>query len=248
MNQAASPIPSPAPIAVLSDLHGNLSALAAVRAELERIKPRAVIVLGDLVGYLMRPNQVVAEVRDTGWPTLIGNYDLAVLTGGAKGLKQYLKKGIGPESHKVFAWTNEQVNQASREFLSDLPGQIRMDLGGCQVLACHGSPDHVLHYVHPDHPEDDLGRMLVENQTDVLLMGHTHRPVIRQVGSGLVVNPGSVGKSKDHDPRASFALLHPGPEPRAEIVRVEFDLGAEAELLRERGMAEKVVAKLYQGI
>ncbi len=77
-----------APLAVLSDLHANLGALRAVSEDLERRGlGHRVLVLGDLVGYLTRPNQVATWVEQRGWQSLAGNYDRAVLAGGNPGIE-----------------------------------------------------------------------------------------------------------------------------------------------------------------
>jgi putative phosphoesterase len=235
-------------LAVLSDLHANLSACLALAADLHERQPDTVLVLGDLVGYLTRPDQVVDLVAKAGWTCVRGNYDQAVLLGGAEGVAQFLKPGLGPDPQAVFAWTEGQVGQASRRFLEALPTHLRLSLGGRRVLACHGSPQGIRNYVYPNHPEEDLAAWLEEGQADILLMGHTHRPFIRALPQGLVVNPGSVGKPKDGDPRACYALLDLGEEVKAHIVRLEYDLDLEAHLLRKAGLPASVVEKLSQGL
>ena len=121
-----------------------------------------------------------------------------------------------------------------------------MDTPAGRLLAVHGSPRAVRQYVYPDHPEDELTAWLDQTGAAILCMGHTHIPFVRRVGSGLVVNPGSVGKAKDGDPRASYALIEMGPEPRAQIVRLEWDIEAEAKLLRQAGLGS-MAERLAQG-
>ena len=233
-------------LAVLSDLHANLSALEAVKADLARRGVEHVLVLGDVVGYLSRPNRVAQAVAEAGWPCLAGNYDLAVLAGGDQGVDNFLRRGIGPEPKAVFAWTERWVRQGTRAFLSKLPHKIEMETPAGRLLAVHGSPRAVRQYVYPDHPEDELAAWLEQAGAAILCMGHTHIPFVRRVGGGLVVNPGSVGKAKDGDPRASYALIDPGPEPSAEIVRLEWDIATEARLLAEAGLGA-TAPRLAQG-
>lgn len=233
-------------LAVLSDLHANLSALRAVARDLARRGLDRVLVLGDLVGYLTRPNQVAALVQAAGWPCLAGNYDQAVLAGGPAGLAEFLKPGIGPEPRAVFAWTEQRVRPDTRNYLASLPSQITQELAGCRLLAAHGSPDDVRQYVRPDHPPQELATWLERAGAQVLCLGHTHVPFVRPLEGGLVLNPGSVGKSKDGDPRASYAIIELGPEPRAQIVRLDWDLEAEARRLIQAGLGWRV-ARLREG-
>src|SRR5689334_11322613 len=62
-------------IAVLADIHGNLTALEAVIADLNRTSPDVVIVGGDLVGSGSRPAEVVDRLRALAWPAVYGNTD-----------------------------------------------------------------------------------------------------------------------------------------------------------------------------
>jgi putative phosphoesterase len=233
-------------LAVLSDLHANLSALEAVKADLARRNVDHILVLGDLVGYLPRPNQVARAVADAGWQCLAGNYDLAVLTGGEPGVENFLRRGMGPGPRAVFAWTERRVRPGTREILSRLPHKIEQDTPAGRLLAVHGSPLAVRQYVYPDHPEEELAAWLEQAGAAILCMGHTHMPFVRRVGSGLVVNPGSVGTAKDGDPRASYALIDLAAVPQAEIVRLEWDMEAEARLLTEAGL-EHMAQRLAQG-
>lgn len=233
-------------LAVLSDLHANLSALRVVRADLARRGVERVLVLGDLVGYLARPNRVVEAVIAAGWQCIAGNYDLAVLQGGEQGADTYLKPGIGPEPRAVFAWTEQRVHSGTRDFLASLPSELRLGTPAGDLVAVHGSPDSVREYVFPDHPEEELAAWLGQAGARILCLGHTHQPFVRRVGEGLVLNPGSVGKSKDGDPRASYALVELEPEPRAEIVRLPWDIEAEARLLIGAGL-DSMVARLGAG-
>lgn len=224
-------------LAVLGDLHANLTALEAVEADLAKRGVERVVVLGDLVGYLARPNQVAARVAERGWPCLAGNYDRAVVTGGERGLEQFLKPGIGPRPRAVFHWTCRHLDPRTREFLAKQPEQLRFELAGHRFLACHGSPRGIRHYVYPDHDPTELGAWLTEAGVDCLLLAHTHRPFVLRLPHGLVLNPGSLGFPKDGDPRASYALVRADDDLQARIVRVDYDRRAEAELALKAGLA-----------
>ncbi len=238
----------PLRLAVLSDLHANLSALTAVSEDVRQRGVARVLVLGDLVGYLTRPNQVAALVAEQGWDCIAGNYDLAVLTGGRPAVDRYLKPGIGPEPLAVFHWTEAALDPATRAYLAGLPPRLQLNLAGRRILAVHGSPDQVRQYVLPDHPRAELEAWLAREAADLLLLGHTHQPfVARLAGGGLAVNPGSVGYPKDGDPRASYALIELGPEVAVQIIRVAYDASAEAQRLTAAGLPPSGAAKLLAG-
>ncbi len=224
-------------LAVLGDLHANLSALEAVEADLESRGVEMVVVLGDLVGYLARPNQVATRVARKGWPCLAGNYDRAVVTGGDHGVERFLKPGIGPRPRTVFHWTCRRITPQTKQFLASRPERLSFQIGGRRCLACHGSPRDIRQYVYPRHDPAELDAWLQEAGVECLFLAHTHQPFLRRLPHGLVLNPGSLGFPKDGDPRASYALIQAGRDLQARIVRVDYDLQAEARLARRAGLA-----------
>ena len=81
-----------------------------------------------------------------------------------------------------------------------------------RVRLVHGSPRKVNEYLFEDKPQRTFERIAALADCDVLVFGHTHKPWIHSYGGVLFVNCGSVGKPKDGDPRAAFALLEAGAE------------------------------------
>jgi diadenosine tetraphosphatase ApaH/serine/threonine PP2A family protein phosphatase len=79
-------------------------------------------------------------------------------------------------------------------------------------------------YLFADKPARTFERIVAGADCDVLVFGHTHQPWVREYGGVLFVNCGSVGKPKDGDPRAAFALLEvDGERMVADIERVDYD-------------------------
>ena len=235
-------------LAVLSDLHANLNALRAVITDLDQRRIQRVVVLGDVVGYLARPNRVAALVRQKGWPIIRGNYDQAVLEGPETGPDRFLKKGMGPEPRRIYEWTHRRVAPETLDFLSRLPLEYRFRFQGADCLAVHGSPENIRQYVKPDHDPAELAAWLVKEKADLLLMGHTHLPMVIRLKNGLVLNPGSVGKSKDGDPRASYAILTRGRTGlHAQIVKVEYDIQEEADLIEKQEFPASQIQRLLSG-
>ncbi len=235
-------------LAVLSDIHANLSALNAVVQDLKASGAQKVLVLGDLVGYLTRPNEVVQFVRTAGWECVVGNYDLAVLTGPEHGPARYLAPGLSEQALEVFRWSCQATGAQARRYLSGLAQRRKIEIAGRRILMVHASPAGIRDYVYPDTPDEKLSRWLNEEEVEVLLLGHTHIPFVRKLPKGLVVNPGSVGKSKDADPRASYALVELTPSGLyATIRRVAYDIDAEAALLKAAGFPQERITALYEG-
>ncbi len=204
-------------IAVISDIHANLPALEAVLADIGKQKPDQVYCLGDLVNFAPWPNEVIDLLRAHQIPTLCGNHDLAIGLNQSDFAFSYQTPEEREAGLKAIAYTNAVLTDSNRIYLRSLPKFLRLEpelpAGKAQVLLTHGSPRSVGEYVFEDFPEGTLVRIMDEYVTDILIMGHTHRPYYRklfdkQAGSyKWAINAGSVGKPKDGDARAAYLML-----------------------------------------
>lgn len=243
----------PTTFAVFSDVHANLPALEAVLddidARLDRGEIDAVYCLGDLVGYATWPNEVVSAVRRRGIPTIAGNYDEGVGLGSDDCGCAYRTDEDRARGAESIAFTNGAVTQSTRRYLRSLPRHIRLTLAAprdrnaapVEVLMVHGSPRRINEYLFEDRPDDLMLKLMAGAGADVLLFGHTHKPYHKTLTAQTdeeeityrhAVNTGSVGKPKDGDPRACYALVtidaeRPKTDPAfcsTEFVRVAYDV------------------------
>jgi putative phosphoesterase len=232
-------------VAVITDVHGNLPALDAALARIEELGIEAVYCGGDLVGYGPHPNEVCRLLEERRIPTIYGNYDYAIardLEDCGCAYRDQHDRELGQQS---VAWTLEHTDERSKQFMRALPFDLRFDLGGDRVRLVHGSPRKVNEYLFEDKPARTFERIAAGADCDVLVFGHTHQPWIHPYGGVLFVNCGSVGKPKDGDPRASFALLEPaGDGVGARIERVEYDAEAVARDVAEAGLPGEYAEKL----
>ncbi len=206
-------------LAFFSDIHANWPALEAVLAEIDREQPDMTFCLGDLVGYNVWPNTVTDEIRRRQIPTIAGNYDEGIgLNSNDCGCayKTDQEKANGAIS---IQYTNEAVTENTRAYLRMLPRQIPLNFSNnhetINLLMVHGSPRRINEYLYEDRPEKSFHRLFEESRADFLLFGHTHKPfhkVLPYEKNGEThyrhaINTGSVGKPKDGDAKACFALL-----------------------------------------
>jgi predicted phosphodiesterase len=118
-----------------------------------------------------------------------------------------------------------------------LPFDLRFHVGAADVHLVHGSPRKVNEYLFEDKPPSLYERLAAAESDPVLAFGHTHKPWVREYGGVLFVNCGSVGKPKDGDPRAAFAVLRAtGESVSVSIERVAYDVDAVAAEVREAGL------------
>jgi len=235
-------------IAVITDIHGNLPALQASLAAIDAIGVDQIYCGGDLVGYGPHPNEVCALIAELEIPTIYGNYDYAIGRDlddcGCAYVTQHDRE-LGQQS---VAWTLAHTDQAHKDFMRDLPFDLRFELGDVPIHLVHGSPRKVNEYLFEDKPASLYERLAAAEQAQVLIFGHTHKPWIHSYGGVLFVNCGSVGKPKDGDPRAGFAVLELDEHGRvqASIERVPYDAEAVAREVAAAGLpgeyAEKLVA------
>ncbi|WP_027364530.1 metallophosphoesterase family protein [Desulfotruncus alcoholivorax] len=235
-------------IAIFSDVHGNKHALEAVLADIRNRGPGRVVCLGDLVGYGAYPDAVVQAVRESGIPTVMGNYDDAIanrrmVCGCDYKDEQALEAGV-----KSISWTLEHTGEASREFLLGLPERIVEEIHGRRVLFVHGSPRRLNEYLYEDAPAAGILPMLQEAKADVLVCGHTHLPYHRVVDGRHIINAGSAGKPKHGDPQAVYALVDMGKDIRVEFIKVPYDCESAARAVEKAGLPAEFAAILRTGI
>ena len=232
-------------VAVITDLHANLPALEAALARIEQLEIDRVYCGGDLVGYGPRPDDVCSLVAERGIPTIYGNYDYAIardLDDCGCAYRDRHEREIGQLS---VDWTLAHTGQTSKDYMRELPFDLRFELGGKRVRLVHGSPRKVNEYLFEDKPARTFERIAALADCDVLVFGHTHKPWVHAYGGVLFVNCGSVGKPKDGDPRGSFAVLEPTDDDlRVTIERVDYDAGAVAAEMRRVGLPDELATML----
>lgn len=199
-------------IALFSDVHGNLSALDAVLADIGRTGIEERYCLGDLVGYGPDPAGVIERVRREGIPTIRGNYDdgIGKRRGGCG--CYYATRTAELDGEASYDFTEAAVGDDDRAWLAGLADDIRLTINGVRVLLSHGSPRKINEYLLPDRSDEQLARLADAAETDVACVGHVHIPYHRALlgADGRLIHyisAGSVGKPKDGDPRACWVEL-----------------------------------------
>jgi predicted phosphodiesterase len=243
--------------ALLSDVHANLEALDAVLADVDRRGDvDAILHVGDLVGYSSRPNEVVARLRARGIAGVAGNYDSTVATDHAHCGCRSESPRQEELAHVSYAYTRGAVTAETRRFLAALPFSLDVrPLGGHaagpRLVLVHGTPTLNTVYWTEDRPDDFCRKMAAHvglRAGDAIAFGHTHRPWHRTVDGIHLVNTGSVGRPKDGDWRAGYALVEIGAgEPRVEHVRVAYDVEGAIAGVRAAGLPEEFAEFLRTG-
>ena len=201
------------PLALVSDIHGNDTALAAVAAELERLGIERAVCLGDAVQGGAQPREVLDRLAALGWPVILGNADDFLLEVPADS-PEPLTEALLERREWTLSMLEPQHLEQIRTFVPTL--DVELD-GGLVLRAFHGSPHSYDDVLLPETPDGQVEKLLGGSGVDLLAGGHTHLQWTRYVDGALYVNPGSVGLAYDRfddDPQpvsiAEYAIVSGG--------------------------------------
>ena len=221
-------------IAIISDIHGNLPALKAVLDDMSEVE--LIICAGDLVGYNPYPNEVIQEVKMRKIVCIRGNHDRAVIYDDYSYMNEYAAVAA--------LWTRRNLSKANMEYLLSLKDNITFDYHGKRIAVHHGAPFDEDFYIFPEDATEDL---LNYDNPDILILGHTHVPFIKNFGQRYIVNPGSVGQPRDGDPRASY-IIADVDNLKFTLRRVKYDIDKVVNRIREENLPIFLGERLYYGI
>ena len=220
-------------ILIVSDIHANWPALAAIREPHDLC-----LCLGDLVDYGPDPRLCVRWAMAHAQHVIRGNHDHGVAQGiavaGDSGYR-YLTR-----VSRELVWST--LGDAERRFLLELPLTTRFTVAGRRFLLVHGTPrDPLDEYLMDD--KEAWTRRLEGVEADIVCVGHSHMQFNLRAGNAVVLNPGSVGNPRDGDPRAAYAIIDDG---KIELKRVEYPIEETIARLDASPLPEPAKAMLRQ--
>lgn len=232
------------PVAIVSDIHGNLIALDAVLSAIADRGIKQIICLGDVAATGPQPREVIARLKQIGCPVVMGNTDDWLLEPKLKERTDLDRQ----RSQEMEFWASQQLTSEDRAYLSGLQPTISALLeNGERLLAYHGSPRSYSEFIQPTMIDSDLDAALAGYQADVFIGGHTHMQMFRRHRRSLVLNPGSVGLAFDHawpfdnttrnPPWAEYAIIDTfNGVLNVELLRVPFDVQTFHQIILASGM------------
>jgi putative phosphoesterase len=188
-------------IVIVSDIHSNL---AALRALPERDYDQ-LWCAGDLVDYGPRPREVIHEIQSRAAVVVSGNHDYAAgFSADPRCSAPYRRLAA-----ETLRYTQQICSDEHLLFLRNLPRFQELAIGETRFYIVHATPTDPLFAYSPEGSDRWAGEAEAI-QADVLVVGHTHTPFIRVVGSTTIVNPGSLGQPKTGRPLACYATWEDG--------------------------------------
>lgn len=238
-------------VAVLSDIHANVTALDAVLAAVPSVDE--LWHLGDVVGYGPHPDAVVARLSEAGAVGVRGNHDAAA----AGGLDI---EAFNVDARTAMEWTRSVIGEETRAWLRALPE--RLERAGFTMV--HGSPrDPTWEYV-TSTPVARAGMAAMSTQFG--LHGHTHVPIayveqdgrldtmspgnrstLTFDGRRVLLNPGSVGQPRDGIPASSWLLLDTDAGS-ATWRRTAYDVATVQAAMAAVDLPDRLIARLAHGL
>ncbi|MDD5067462.1 MAG: metallophosphoesterase family protein [bacterium] len=208
-------------ILLIADIHSNLPALESVFnfIQMKNIKPDKIFILGDIVGYGPFPNECLEWIKKLKTDFIVaGNHEWAVLN------KLDINK-FNFNAREAILFTRKVLTKENHEFISQLGESISYKLENVDYLAVHGSPrDQIMEYIL----NGIIAKVNIDySRGNVTFFAHTHVPFIYykeekkvyeimitgqmsvkiDLNFKYLINPGSIGQPRDHNPMASFCIL-----------------------------------------
>jgi diadenosine tetraphosphatase ApaH/serine/threonine PP2A family protein phosphatase len=243
-------------IVILSDIHSNLVALDAVLAGCG--DHDAIWCLGDTIGYGPKPNECVERLSSRRAIALSGNHDLACI--GRVDLAIF-----NPIASFANRWNGQQLNAESRQWLDALPSRRVIDE---RTILAHGSPiDPIWEYLLTS---SQARESFAAFTGQLCLVGHSHLPLAftrhpdgsvegpSRMSDGdvitlsdpqrrYIINPGSVGQPRNHDPRAAYAIFDT-EHNTISFARQAYDIAATQQQMRAAGLPDILATRLNHGV
>ncbi len=249
-------------IAIISDVHANLTALETVMEDIKNRKISHIFCLGDSITKCTRPAETIDMLKKECEIILLGNCDYTICR---------------PESINKKFWTRELIGEERANFITNLPVSHEFYLSGHLIRLFHASPYGLSNIFNPTfcnkgtaYAEKEIenvmklfkntefiGKTETDKVPDVIGYGHTHTPCIFRIKNKTVFNPGSVGnpvemlnedideESNKYSTVASYIILEGEYNSTQlstisyQLVRIPYNIEKEIELLNQSNIPNK---------
>ena len=174
-------------VGFISDIHGNLLALDAVLADLERHEVDNIVCLGDIC-FGPQAHECLERVRELGCPVILGNWDSWSIDGFPPA-----DDPVGIMLYEIGAWWAQQLTADDHGFVRSFVPTLEVPLDGPSRMLCfHGSPRSFSDWIFATTPDEDLEQLFDGIDAKVLVGGHTHLQLVRRFGRSLMAYFGSL--------------------------------------------------------
>lgn len=239
-------------ILLLADIHGNYPALVAVEKYFAAEHFDLVLNCGDSLVYAPFPNETLQWLERHRAISILGNTDKKVIR-----LLQgkTLHKPGNSEKRIMYSATASQMDEAAKAHLLSLPVSLRLQLSLPErqkdiwaIGLFHGSPAEPHEFLFADTPDERFRELAADCDCQMVISGHSHTPYHKFIAGIHFINPGSVGRMFDGDPRLSCAVLQlTADTAQVEHFRIPYDIEAVAQALAAYRLPEIYIRMYREG-
>lgn len=232
--------------AVIGDIHGNIYALEAVYEDIKNKNIDFVISTGDLVGYMMYPNEVIEFLKKNKIASIQGNHDKFIAKGNKiQDISVFSQDEVQKNASEIY--TNYVLKDENREFLRNLPEEIRIRKNNFNVLIVHGSPRKIDEYLYENG--ENLLEITKDFSENVIISGHTHIPYVKKVEDKYFINAGSVGKPKHGNPKSTYVIADLDEEIKVTIEEVSYNYEKMvSDIEKNEYISQKLISMIREGL
>lgn len=230
-------------LAVFSDVHGNLTALETVKADIEAHHPDMIWCLGDLASHGTRPSECIQHIKTwreafgtERFVIIAGNTDRYLVTGErfkmppiADEEKFHQELNNRQEADILLNWGFSKLTWDDYQFLAQWLGKEASHYvdGYGWVIGYHAIPGNDEIFLTPNSTDEEIADYLLDQEGRLAIGAHIHMQFDRRVGRWRVVNCGSVGASFDMRGKAQWGLFtFADGEVNVELKAVDYDVEA----------------------
>ncbi|MCQ3932373.1 MAG: metallophosphoesterase [Chloroflexi bacterium] len=178
-------------LAIISDIHGNLTALEAALTDIRAASPDQIVFLGDIADRGPQPHEVIQCVQSLNCPAVMGNTDDLLV---APPSATELNKQAEVPFWGMMQWCRVQLSADDLAFMRTFQPMLTIPLDNRRNLLCyHGSPRSNMDRIWVSTPDDELKAMFSQQTAPIMIGGHTHLPLFRRLHDQIILNPGSIG-------------------------------------------------------
>lgn len=238
-------------ILILADIHGNYPALLSIATFFKTRSFDLIVNCGDSTVYGPFPNETLQWLKQNEVISILGNTDrkvIQLLQG--KTFTNPKKK----EKRIMYTWTRDVLMEKNRYYLLNFKESASINLNEFEpglttvVRVFHGSPEDTDEFLFDSTPMSRFRQLATSSANDIFMVGHSHTPFHKIVGSNHFINPGSVGRMFDGDTRAGCATLTTGPD-RIDVqhYRISYPIQQVVDELKKNNLPDIYVSMFLLG-
>jgi predicted phosphodiesterase len=189
-------------LAIISDIHGNMTALNAVMNDMNAFNVDRIVVAGDATNWGPHNVEVMECITQLGWAVIRGNQEIYLLDQDTR---------RGPEAWKTYTisrWTREQLGAHWLNVMATWPDSLTLRFRDAPTLrVVHGSPRSHFEGIFARMTEQAIAEILQGVEEETIVTAHTHLPIDKQSGHWHIMNCGTVGMPLDGGMTSTYLIL-----------------------------------------